>query len=210
MKKLLSSLAFAAATVIGGTASAAIVTFDPADEQGATVDAGGTITAQGFVITQVSAPPTTLIAADLVGSFASNGTPSLYAANNASLRLTSGNGGGSFNLLSLEAGGGNLAFLDPNNAGLVEPWAPMVQIVGTFFDGTVLTESFSIDQSSPGLALVAVNWLNLVDVQFSAVGDFSLDNLNLQGVPEPQALALFAAALAASAIATVRRRRRDI
>ena len=47
----------------------------------------------------------------------------------------------------------------------------------------------------PLTATPLLNWTGLVDLRFSATGDYSLDNLNLATLPEPDGLALVALAL---------------
>lgn len=203
MNHLLSTLACAATLCIGTAAQAALVTFDPVDEQGITLAPGDAITAQGFSFTQRSDAPTTLFAGDTSGAYASNGSNTLYAANNAVFGIT-GDGSGIFRLDGFELGGGNLAFL--SLPGAVEPWALEVMLLGTFADNTQQAASFTIDQMSSGLASFAVNWSNLVDLKFSATGDYSLDNLRLSHVPEPGSLTLVSLALAGLSLTTLRRR----
>ncbi len=197
---------FAAIALLGlGCATqAAVITFDPIDEQGATVAQGDSFQAQGFTFTQRNGDPAILFAADLTGAYASNGTASLYAANNAMFSITGGPTG-IFSIGSIELGGGNLGFLDPFYGG--EPWATDVLLLGTLADNSTLTASFSLDQTSAGLAPFAVNWTNLVDLKFSAIGDYSVDNLQLNAVPEPGSLALVLGALGAMT-ALARRRQR--
>jgi PEP-CTERM motif len=189
MKHLLSTLSLALAVAL--PAQAGLVTFDPVDEQGLTLAPGDTIGAQAFVFTQVSGPLTTLFAGDTAGSYASNGSNTLYAANDARFGLSTQDGS-LFALLGLELGGGNLGFLaDP---GAVEPWAVSVDLLGTFGDGSQQRLMLSVDPASPGLAFQAIGWTGLREVQFSALGDYSVDNLNL-AVPEPGGLGLLALGL---------------
>jgi len=203
MRPLFTALTLAASLAAGSPAAAAVIGFDTADEQGATLMPGDSLSAQGFVITQLSEAPSILFAGDLVGAYASNGTPSLYAANQASLALTAG-GGGRFSLLDLEVGGGNLAFLD--DPGAVAPWAAQVVLDGLFADGTMRTMSLDIDPASAALARFTVGWTDLVEIRLGAAGDYSLDNLNLQGIPEPASSLLVALAVAGVAAARARRR----
>lgn len=201
MNKRFTRLALAAAVAAGGPAAAAVITFDTPVEQGATLMPGDSLSAQGFTITQLGDAPSFLFAGDLVGAYASNGTPSLYAANQASFALTAG--GGRFSLLDLELGGGNLAFLgDP---GSVAPWAAQVVLDGFFADGSTRTMSFDIDPGSAGLARFDVGWAGLVELRVGAAGDYSLDNLGLLAVPEPALLSLLALALVAASAARPRR-----
>lgn len=184
MKPLLFTVALSVAAA--WPVHAGVITFDPVDEQGLTLAPGDRIGAQGFVFTQISAEPTTLFAGDTVGSYAGNGSNTLYAANHATFDLSSGDGS-LFALLELAIGGGNLAFLvDP---GAVEPWAASVDLLGTFGDGSQQQVSLAIDPGVPGLALQSIGWSGLRSVQFSATGDYSLDNLSLS-VPEPTGPAL--------------------
>ena len=185
------SLAFA---LFQGPAHAAVITFEPLAEFGAALADGEQTTAQGFNLRLSSGNATSFFIAGLegVGVYASNGSKSLYAANDADIVLTAG-GGGIFNLLSFELGGGNLAFLDPGQAGNVEPWATQLDLLGLTADNMQLMASFLIDPFSAGLMNFAVNWSGLTEVQFRvAGGDYSLDNinLNLQAVPEPGSIAL--------------------
>lgn len=189
-----SRLAGLALLLLASAAQAGIVTFDPVAEQGATLAPGDSILAQGFAFTQQSGGFTTLFAGDLSGAYASNGSATLYAANNAAFSLVA-NGGALFSLASLDLGGGNLAFLvDPNS---VEPWAAGVDLLGLFANGSQQQLSLPVDPLSAGLASFAVGWADLLEVRFSARGDFSVDNLDLQAVPEPAGLAWFGLAAAA-------------
>ena len=187
MKKLFSVFAFALA-LTGTAAQAALVTFDPVEEQGSTLDAGDAISAQGFNFTQTNVSPAILFAGDLVGAYASNGSSSLLAGNAAEFVLTAANGL-TFNLASLEVGGGNL--------GDLASWASEVLLFGLTASNTTLTSTVLLDPGFTGLSLVGLNWNNLRQVEFRATaGDFSLDNISLQVVPEPASWALVGAALA--------------
>ena len=206
MNRLISGLACAAALCLGNAAQADVVTFDPVDQQGAALALGDSITAKGFSFKLRNDAPALLFAGDLTGAYASNGTGSLYAANNAMFSIL-GDGSGIFSIGSFELGGGNLAFLaDPTS---VEPWALEVSLQGTFSDHSQMSTSFAIDQTSSGLAKFGVNWSNLVDLKFSATGDYSLDNVQLAHVPEPGSLALVALALAGLTATSLRRPRRS-
>lgn len=170
-------------------AQASLITFDPIDEQGITLAAGDAISAMGFSFTQANDSPATLFAGDLVGAYASNGSNSLFAGNRAEINLGR-TGGGVFNLLSLALGGGNLG--EPTS------WASMLQLVGLTADNLTLVSNLLVDPVSTGLAQVDLNWFNLTQVSFrGANGDYSLDDLQLQAVPEPASWALVALALAA-------------
>ena len=193
-----------AAGLLCGAAQAGVITFDPVDEQGATLAAGDMFSAQDFQFTQTSDFPSLLFAADLTGAYASNGSATLYAANNAGFSVKSTGPSGRFSFAGFELGGGNLAALDPGGGG-VEAWARQVDVLGILADSSQLMASFMVDQTSTGLSAQMLNWTGLVDLRFSAVGDFSLDNLNLTTLPEPSALALVGLALAG--LAASRRRR---
>jgi hypothetical protein len=186
------SLAAALSLSLTNTAQASVITFEPLDEFGVALIAGEQTTAQGFHLQLASGNETSFFIAGLAGtdSYASNGTQSLYAANDADIVLTA-HAGGRFNLHSFELGGGNLAFLDPLQKDSVEPWAMQLNLIGTTVDHMVLMTSFMIDPLSNGLFNFSVDWKNLTEVQFRvASGDYSLDNINLEAVPEPGILAL--------------------
>lgn len=177
-----------------GAVQAGVVTFDPVAEQGATLSAGDMFSAQEFVFTQTTNAPSTLFAADLTGAYASNGSATLYAANNAGFSIRTSGPSGRFSISGFELGGGNLAALDPGGGG-VEPWARQIDVLGILADSSQLMASFLVDQLSTGLSAQMLNWTGLVDLRFSATGDYSLDNLNLATLPEPDGLALVALAL---------------
>ena len=182
--------AFALALGLAGAAAqAGLVTFDPLDEQGVTLDAGDAISAQGFRLTQGNAAPATLFAGDLVGAYASNGSASLYAANAADIVLTLA-GGGRFDLSSLEVGGGNL--------GDLASWAIELLLTGVTADNAMLSGSVLLDPSSSGLASVPLGWNNLTELRLHvASGDYSIDNLDLRALPEPAPWAMLGLGLAA-------------
>jgi hypothetical protein len=190
-----AALALTLATLSLGashTAQASLITFEPLSEFGVALTDGEQTTAQDFIFQLVSGNASSFFIAGLegVGSYASNGTNSLYAANDADIVLTA-SGDSRFSLNSFELGGGNLAFLDPSQKDSVEPWATQVDLIGTTADHMTLMASFLLDPFSSGLFSFAVDWNNLTEVQFRvAGGDYSLDNINLEAVPEPAIFAL--------------------
>ena len=211
MKKSLISATLGVALYLSqAAAQAGVITFEPLDEFGVAQVDGEQTTAQGFNLRLSSGNATSFFIAgsEGAGSYASNGSQSLYAANDADIVLT-GIGGAAFNFASFELGGGNLAFLDPTQAGNVGPWATQLDLIGLLADGTQLMSSFLIDPLSARLFTFAVNWSNLTEVQFRvAGGDYSLDNISLQTVPEPGSLTLLGLGL--SGIIVSRRLRQSI
>lgn len=182
-KRWAPALAFALASL---GAQAGLVTFDPLDEQGITLAAGDSIGAMGYAFTQANDAPATLFAGDTSG-YASNGSNTLFAGNGAEIVL-SASGGGRFNLVSLAFGGGSLG--DTGN------WASALQLIGLTTDNGTLMQTVLLDAGSTGLADLVLGWHNLSQVRFRVDrGDYSLDNLSLQAVPEPASWALAAVAL---------------
>jgi hypothetical protein len=195
----LTTLALGLALVLGGGASkAATVTFEPINQQGVTLAAGDAITAQGFAFTQRNDSPALLFAGETAGAYASNGSNTLYAANQADLRVTFG-AGGQFGIGSFSYGGGNL--------GDVSGWATELLLVGLTADNQTLTQTLQIDAGNFGLTSFGLNWFNLTQLDFSvASGDYSLDDLTLQAVPEPATWALTGLALVGLALSRSKRR----
>lgn len=197
LRRALSAAALTLA-LASPAAQAALVTFDPLDEQGITLDAGDSISTPGFSFTQFNAAPATLFAGDSSG-YASNGSNILFAGNGAQILLNATTTG-RFNIASLEVGGGSLG--DPAS------WATELMLIGLTADNMTLTDSVLLDVNATGLAFKSLNWQNLTSLSFSVNGgDFSLDNLNLQAVPEPGSWALVLAALMALLARNVQRRR---
>lgn len=179
-------------------AQAGLVSFDPVDEQGITLDAGDAINTPGFSFTQINAAPATLFAGDSSG-YANNGSNILFAGNGAQI-LLSATQTGRFNIASLEVGGGSLG--DPGS------WATELMLIGLTADNMTLTDSVMLDVNSTGLAFKSLNWQNLTQLSFRVSGgDYSLDNLNLQAVPEPSSWTLALAALVVLLARFVQKRR---
>ena len=198
--RALSAAALALA-LASPAAQASLISFDPIDEQGITLAAGDAITAQGFSFTQFNAVPATLFAGDSSG-YASNGSNTLIASNGAEITLTT-SVGGRFNLASLEVGGGSL--------GDTSTWATQLMLEGLTADNIILTDSVMLDATSATLAFKGLNWLNLTRLSLRVTGgDYSLDNVNLQAVPEPASWALALAALMGALGARHLQRRRAL
>ena len=105
-------------------AHALLVTFDTMDQQGqgTTIAAGQSImTGLGFNFTQANDAPAILFAGETFPGYANNGSVgSLFAGNGATIVLTY-DGGDTFNLASLDFGGGSLG--DPSTWATMR-WAP--------------------------------------------------------------------------------------
>ena len=206
MKKFLTTLTFGMAMLAGlaaPSAHAVLVTFDTMDQQGAggTLNAGDSIvTGLGFNFTQANNGPNgtaTLFAGETFPGYASNGSPGSLLASNGANILLNYSGGDTFNLLSLDFGGGNLG--DPST------WASTLTLTGLTADGDMLIDVETIDSSFTGLSMLSLsNWRNLTQVTFSVTGgDYSLDSLNLT-VPEPGSALLLALGLMGMAVSRKR------
>jgi len=183
MKKLLTSLACAAALSLTAGAQAAIVTFDSPG----VIDIDNTTNVAtyheaGF---RFAGDAASYLPIDGIGS---SGTGGLLVFANSTLTFTAG--GGLFSLLALDYG-----LFDPQATG-------MLDIHGIFGDNSQLTETRQLG-NLPGFSFQG--WSNLKEVSFSANADFVLDNVS--AVPEPGSMALLLAGLPVLALA---RRRRSL
>lgn len=183
MKKLPSivAVAVAAAAALGmaGAAQATLVTFNtPALIQVNPSTNEAIYSEANFKLSGLAA---TFGQLDNAGT---GGTPGLYGLQGNSLALMSANGS-LFNLTSFDFGA-----LD--NLTAVPPTSLSVQ--GVQANNILLTETLSLGALS---SFSFTGWSGLAAVRFSSAnGDFVLDNLNLQAVPEPASWALIGVALA--------------
>lgn len=188
MKYLLSTVALAATLGLAGAAQASLITFDvPSVIE---VDAANlaTYTEANF---KFSGDAATFGQLDNAGS---GGSPALYGLASNFLSLMAA-GGSLFNLASFDYGA-----LDNRTA--VPPTILLVQ--GLLANNTLLTETLTL---GPLGSFSFAGWTGLASVRFGANGDFVLDNLQLQAVPEPAGWALTALALAGLAGVRLTRRR---
>ena len=100
-----------------------------------------------------------------------------------------------FNLASLLIGRSRIALGAPTN----------LTMTGSVAGGGALSAVFN---GLTTAATVTLNWRHLVSVKFDASNDMGIDDLVVQLVPEPSALAIAATALLAAQTASTRRRRR--
>lgn len=187
MIKQLTTLAVIGALGLGSV-QAAVVTFDaPGLIDIDPVSNVATYSEAGY---NFKGDAATFLQLDGVGS---GGSPGLYGLANNVLGLTRATVG-LFNLASLDFGSGD---------GQVAAPATSLLVQGLQSDNTLLSQLLNLG------ALSSFNfsgWNGLASVSFSANGDFVLDNLALQAVPEPAAWALVALALAGMAGVTRHRR----
>lgn len=178
MKKLLSTLAIAAALAGAGGAQAALITFDmPELAEIDPVTNVATYTEEMFTF---SGDAASFLPLDGVGR---GGTGGLWVLPNAPLRVAPTNGG-LFTLSSLDHGTLDGLIAIPPTSLLVE---------GFLSDNTLLTELLDLGLQK---SFSFTGWTGLASLRFTANGDFVLDNLALTAVPEPASWALVGLALA--------------
>lgn len=178
MKKLLLTLAVAAALGVAGGAQAALVTFDePVLIHVDPITNAAIYSEANFNFSGLAA---TFGQLDNVGT---GGTPGLYGLQGNLLTLMSAHGN-LFNLASFDFGA-----LD--NLSAVPPTSLLVQ--GLQANNNLLSETLSLGALN---SFSFTGWTGLAAVSFSADGDFLLDNVNLQAVPEPASWALIGVGLA--------------
>lgn len=179
MKSTLSRLVFSLLQCLGTAASAAVITFDPASVINVNSDPA-TYDEAGF---RLSGPAVSFIPLDGIGS----GTPAsqgLFVFSNNTLTLTS-LGGGMFNLIGFD-----FSAADPFGFG-TDPDATL--LVSGLFGAGALPQTQELFLNNTGTAFQP--WMNLSAVNFSSSADFALDNITVQNVPEPSAMALVGVAV---------------
>lgn len=178
MKKLLSSLACAAALSLTAGVQAAIVTFD---SPGAVdIDNNTNLATYHEAGFRFAGDAASYLTLDGIGS---GGTGGLFVLANSPLTFTAA-GGGLFSLLGLDYG-----LYDPQDTGVLN-------IHGLLGDNSQLNEMLALGALS-GFSFQG--WSNLREVTFSANAAFVLDNVN--AVPEPGSMAVVLAGLAGLALA---------
>ena len=140
--------------------------------------------------------------------FSGNGTARLVSFNTSSISLTSA----SSSLFGLSRFDGGESWIQ---AGQAHRWATQIQVVGTYADNSTTVQVFNLDLvKSPLLGMETFTLNNsfaggLKKVVFTGIGgnpEFSLDNIAVAAVPEPETYALLLAGL--GLMGTVARRRR--
>ncbi|MBC8058084.1 MAG: PEP-CTERM sorting domain-containing protein [Rhizobiales bacterium] len=175
MRKLFTALLCAAAFCTANAAHAAVLNFNDPGEIVIDNDTFiATYTESGFAISGAAATFLPLDSA-LVGGIDGSTPFSLKDA-----------GGGSFSLLSLDYGFYDLGF------GAA---AGMLSVTGLLNGLQVASQMFSLGAGAMGSFGAAFG--NVTEVTFSGTSGFSIDNVNVTPVPEPETVALMALGLLA-------------
>ncbi len=184
MKSTLSRLACSLLLCLGtATASAAVITFDPASQIQFNNMGVATYDESGFRLSGEEASFFPLFDAGS-GTPASQGLV-MFGSN--TLTLTS-LGGGMFNLIGFDFRAYDLSFgTDP------APAADATLLVTGLFGAGALPQTQELLLNNTGTGFQP--WINLSAVNFSSTVNFALDNITVQNVPEPSSMALVGVAV---------------
>lgn len=155
----------------------------------------------GYALSAVGRPPLDVFAIDSLPDKVGNGTPRIYALNDALVLLASASGN-PIDLLSVDYGG---SLLDPTKR---LRWADAIEVTGYQANGSVVTTTIELDRRASEPALMTRSFdsqfRNLSRVSFHGLGDpglgrnnheFVLDNLVVSQVPEPGSYGLLLSGL---------------
>lgn len=180
---------------------------------GVSVSPGESVTIDGFTFTGAGRAGLDVFAIDGLPGRVGDGTPRLFANNDARVYLSAQNGA-PFALLGMDFGG---SWLDADKR---LRWADAIEVIGYRSDGGVVTTILDLDatvaQPTLSPASLDTRFRSLSVVSFHGLGDvgaglnnheFVIDNLVVSQVPEPQTYLLLLAGL--GLVAWKRRRRSD-
>ena len=198
MKKTI--LTFAVAMFAQGyavQASAATLTFESLASADDNFSVGTSYTESGFKLDDITTTSNFGFATWGSTSPFFSGSTALMNNNDAGLTKLTQVGGGAFQLNSVD-----LTVMYP---GLTGDGAVAVTFAGTKLDGSIVTQTFSVNDGAPQTFTFS-GFTNLSQVTWQDSATYhQFDNINVVAVPEPESYAMFLAGLGLMGFAARRR-----
>ncbi len=191
-----------AALVAGPAVAAQVLDFNQTGFRGdgvTRISGDSPLIVDGYSFAAAGSPGLDFFAIDDLAGKVGDGTPRLFAFNNATVVLTSATGK-PFDLLGTDFGG---SWLEP---GIRFRWADKIEILGYRGANLAAQAILDLDPNNATLSpfLFDSQFRGLSSVSFHGLGDigaginnheFALDNLVVSNVPEPETYAMLLAGL---------------